>query len=919
MNVTTVTSCTGCGACFNKCAADAIKMELDAEGFYKPLVNNELCTECGLCVKICPELNPVFENNAKPECYAVMASDEIRMRSSSGGVFELLANYVLDKKGYVCGVAWMPGFAGVEHIIIDNYNDLAKLQGSKYVQSNTNSVYSDIEKLLKEGKFVLFTGCPCQVAGLKACLKKLNSNKLITADLLCHGVPSVKVYRKYLAEKHHSKEIIHFGFRDKENGWNCTTTTTYADGSKYTGNSSKDSFYRAFLRNLCLNQPCGACRFAVLPRQGDITLGDFWGVDEFNKDFNDQKGTSVVLINSKKGKSVFTKIRRKMKLVEKVPIEAPGKFNLIDHSSKHSPKRKGFFNRLDKAKLGVLVDRLLPPRRKGDVTSKLVPQKYDIGLVGSFNADNFGGLLSYYALYTLFTGWGYKVLMVNRPNCERDYYKKYVNSALYPDYAISRNYRDFLEMRELNGICRMFVLGSDQMLQMDVIKDTGDYPFLSFVYEKKPKIAYSSSFGHNILLGSPEENAKAAFYFKRFDYFSVREQSGIDLAKENYGLNAVVTLDPVLMSEKKQWTDLTKNLPDITSSPHIFSYILRPTYDKGDMLKYVAHSLLLEICAFSEVYINKNNQGMYWDIETFSAKFDERIKNLISANFVVADSYHGLCFALLFEKPFVIVMDRQTEKRGHDRFVHLLGLLNMRERLVYSIDELKNKPHLLESPDYTEINAILAKERDFSARWAKDAIQRCLAKKVCLTDFDEIINTIDQKFNSIERENTLRDIKLNALLNGIGFIKESSILKYLDKLALHKEKLAIFVVVKDTPGHNFTLDISNKMQSIGFQESLTDKHQHTYAAVMKGGQVIFEKLNPTGNKTICNTEIAGNNVDIVSMDYKNGNTGSIKINGNEYSINKRGINIVIYDLGQRCVIDSVCFDTHTRQQECYRL
>ena len=931
--VTTITSCTGCGACFNKCVLCAIKMELDADGFYKPIVNKELCTECGLCVKICPEVNPVFDNNTKPKCYAVMASDEIRMRSSSGGVFELLACQVFENNGYVCGAAWAKGFTGVEHIVVDNYNDLVKLQGSKYIQSNTNNVYNDVEKLLREGKFVLFTGCPCQVAGLKACLGELYySDKLITIDLVCHGTPSVKVFRKYLTEEHSSKKITNIGFRDKEYGWNCSTINiTYTDGEKYIGKSTKDSYYKAFLKNLSLNQPCGDCRFAVLPRQGDITLGDFWGINDYNRKLNDQKGTSVVLVNSNKGKKIFEKINKKMKLLKKVPIKAAAKVGLIERSSKHNLMRNKFFSRLDKVKLNILVNKLLTRKKKLTAIKTPGSQQYDIGLVGTFNAGNFGGLLSYYALYTLLTSWGYKVLLITRPNSMRDGYKDFVISELYPDYSISNNYENMLEMRELNSICRMFILGSDQMLQMDVIKGTGYYPFLSFVYEKKPKITFASSFGHNYLLGSHEENIKAAFYFKRFDYFSVREHSGINLVKENYGIDAVVTLDPVLMSEKKLWINLTKNFPEITHSPYIFAYIVRPTQDKGDMLKYVANNLSLEYFAFSEVYIDKDNQSMYWDVMTHTAKFDERLKYLMSANFIITDSYHGLCFALLFEKPFIIVMDRNTEKRGHDRFIHLLQLLNLQERLIYSIDELKNKIHLLESPDYLRIKTILMKERDFSANWAKDAIKSCLAKNTSLTDFDEIINIVHDELKSIKIVDTIRDKKLNALLNNAGLINRNSILKYmdvlasesniflyLDMLASHKKKMVIFIAVKDTPGYYFDKNISDKMHKIGFRESLIDRHQHTYVAVMKKGRIVYEKINNKGTKTDFHTKIVGNDIKIISMDYENGNMGSIKINGSEYSVNQRGINFVIFDLVHQLVIDSVCFDTHARHYDCHR-
>ncbi len=228
--------CFGCRACYNICPVKAITMQEDGEGFFYPVIDSSKCTSCGLCKNSCPSLekSETYNNNGKnPDCYAVMADDETRFVSSSGGAFTLIANYILEKGGYVCGAAFVG--QNVRHIIIDKKEDMYKLRGSKYVQSDTNTVYSQIKDLLKLDKFVLFTGTPCQVAGLYNFLGK-NYDKLYTVDLICHGVPPQKVFDVYLKETLQKDDVFaNCTFRDKKAGWTVHITTTTADGKTYFG------------------------------------------------------------------------------------------------------------------------------------------------------------------------------------------------------------------------------------------------------------------------------------------------------------------------------------------------------------------------------------------------------------------------------------------------------------------------------------------------------------------------------------------------------------------------------------------------------------------------------------------------------------------------------------------------------------
>ena len=232
IDVITHNQCTGCGACYNKCPVNAIVMKPDAEGFSFPSINSEQCIHCGLCLKTCPVFETKYENNPEPKCYAVMANDEIRKNSSSGGVFTLLAEWVLRQGGVVCGAAYSQDCYSVQQIIITKEEDCHKLRGSKYVQSENGEIYKKVKAYLDNGTPVLFTGTPCQVAAVKAYLEK-PYEKLYTLDLVCHGVPSPGVYQKFIEEqeKKYGSKAIQVTFRDKQfGGWNHSTKICFANG-----------------------------------------------------------------------------------------------------------------------------------------------------------------------------------------------------------------------------------------------------------------------------------------------------------------------------------------------------------------------------------------------------------------------------------------------------------------------------------------------------------------------------------------------------------------------------------------------------------------------------------------------------------------------------------------------------------------
>lgn len=304
--------CSGCRACEQICPQKCIEMYSDDEGFIYPNIIEEKCLNCGMCKTVCPiNKDTTFGLNLeKPIVYAAWHKDsEVLKKSSSGGIFSALAKCVLDKNGIVFGCSLDENFVA-NHIWVDNESNLYKLRGSKYVQSNTGDTYTKVKHLLKEGKYVLYTGTPCQIAGLKSFLRH-KYDKLITVDLICHGVPSPKVflaYIEYLEDKHKGK-VIDFKFRDKsKNGWSHTFLFKIYRNNRYLTRRSSgylSSYYYAFLNNMLQRPICYQCPYTTTKREGDITLADFWGIEKINPKIDASKGVSLVIINTKKGENVF--------------------------------------------------------------------------------------------------------------------------------------------------------------------------------------------------------------------------------------------------------------------------------------------------------------------------------------------------------------------------------------------------------------------------------------------------------------------------------------------------------------------------------------------------------------------------------------------------------------------------------------
>ncbi len=360
-NIIEKNKCTGCMACKNICHKNAILIVEDENGFQYPKIKKEKCINCGMCVKICPVINKLKTNQSNIDVYSCKNKNENeRMKSSSGGIFSLIAKYILKQNGVVFGAKFNENFE-VIHDYIDNEENLDDFRGSKYLQSQINDCFRKVKKFLQQDRKVLFTGTPCQVEGLLAYLGG-EHKKLYTQDIICHGVPSQKVWKKYLEYKRRQKgeDIIKINFRRKDIlGWNNYQINYVFNKQEENIHHNDDPYMKIFLRNLCLRDSCYNCSFKKIVRNSDITLGDFWGIEHIRPEINDERGISALIINTEKGKEIFENIKNKIEFT-KERIEDIIKFNsCLSVSTNYNNKREEFFKDLEETTFEELIEKYL--------------------------------------------------------------------------------------------------------------------------------------------------------------------------------------------------------------------------------------------------------------------------------------------------------------------------------------------------------------------------------------------------------------------------------------------------------------------------------------------------------------------------------------------------------------------------------
>lgn len=339
-----VEQCTLCGSCYNACPVDAISFKTPYLDFLYPAIDNSGCVGCDRCEKSCPILADKKEpESGYPIAFAARSRDEeARRKSSSVGVFYELASKILSEGGYVCGAVFDEHFH-VKHIVSNTQKDLYRMMGSKYAQSDMGMCFRQIKTLLDEGKNVLFTGCPCQVAGLRTYIGRKHPN-LLLVELICHGIPSDQMLQTYIGMqgKKYGSRLKEMEFRNKEKGWhNRSVRMKFANHRLYAETIGSDTYMKGFLGSIFLKPACYQCHFRNCAAGSDIVLGDFWGAEVEHTAEDDNKGLSAVLVNTEKG---FASLNKCMLMIVPTSVEKIVKYNMnLVQSAGKSPLRSEFY------------------------------------------------------------------------------------------------------------------------------------------------------------------------------------------------------------------------------------------------------------------------------------------------------------------------------------------------------------------------------------------------------------------------------------------------------------------------------------------------------------------------------------------------------------------------------------------------
>lgn len=563
--------------------------------------------------------------------------------------------------------------------------------------------------------------------------------------------------------------------------------------------------------------------------------------------------------------------------------------------------------------------------------------KQNVGIVGIYTVGNFGGALTYYALYNVVKNLGYNVLMIERPKnaphqpglCNIYIKDPYQNSEKAP---FCNNKR---EMHELNKKCDIFLVGSDQMFNDFLYHQFGEWVTLDWVDDNKKKIAYAASFGHDYIWQTDDTRSEMAFFMKKFDAFSVREESGVKICDEEFGVkNAQWVLDPVFLCDKKYYEQLINDSQAQFPEHYLGAYILDLNSEKQNIINKISQKLSLQPQIYSEMnYKDLKKNG--WTLPVLDSTFiNDRLKNIADSDFFVADSFHGICFAIIFRKNFIAIMNKN---RGASRFLTILSKLGLKDRLIESENDISKNPQLFEPVDYDSVYEKLNAEKDRCIKWLSDALADNHKKSYSDYDYWKKI-TDDHKLKLkllISQNNALQNqVELlseavvdlinippqhkKIILDKIQLRSISNIYDYLLTLQNIKDKYIIVMTVKDSIGLKTDDKLTMLLNMLGFNQPFDALPKLSgYIGIVNKGNTEFDIL-AKNKETELSAQINNLTFKIISKPYKHGNNASVIINDCEYVVNKRGMNFVVYHEETDTLIDSVVFDTNVSTMHCDR-
>ena len=704
--------CTGCMACVAACPRLAITVLEGRDGFLYPQISNDMCVDCGICFETCPTniKRDMIQNTV---CYAAQTDDDTRFQSSSGGIFSEIALDVLARGGVVCGAAFADG--KVRHIVAETPEELPRLRKSKYSQSDCSRIYEPLLAYLKSGREVLFSGTPCQCAGVRVLYP--NYPNLLVIDILCMGVPSQSLFDRYLHEEMAGDVIDNVDFRDKSKyGWTQNLVMSLSrNGKREQIDCSTSAFYSAFLDAYSIRESCTECPYAGKKRVGDLTIGDFWGIERIDSSITDGKGTSLLLVNTPKGEQLMNNIRGNLKLFREYDIKSGFQVNpILKYPTLVSSKRREFFEKIQNNTIQNTYE-------------MLKANKADCGIINYWWCNDNGAILTAFALQRLLQLNGYSSRLINVCGSDQyavrsrgissDFERKYLHTT---EQIVSEQ-----QFKTLNSSFTHFITGSDQVFRAEWVTNRW---FLDFVELPRNKIAMAASFGTGKLAVNKVRERQVQYLLRRFNSISIRELSGVKLCTE-LGVDAQYVIDPVFLIDPQNYVSILQNSSyHMGGRRHVFGYFRDMTEEKREQVEKVAAQRELDVFLADD-----------------ATPVEQFLFMIYNAEFVVTDSYHGLCFSLIFQKEYACYYNKL---RGNDRFETLIEVLGINtEKLLPENKGITVSSALQKKENWECINRNIQEQRVCGTQWLLNALNnpgeidiekmRAAERK---TEFDALIN-----------------------------------------------------------------------------------------------------------------------------------------------------------------------------------
>lgn len=689
----------------------------DDEGFIRACVDAETCIHCNLCNKVCPagagKLKPPSDFLA---AYAAWNASlpELKL-SSSGGIFSVLANRTLAAGGVICGAIY-DNNGHVYHTLVEDAAGLSRMRGSKYVQSEMRDCYSRIKEVLKENREVLFSGTGCQVAGLKAYLGR-ESSHLLTLEIVCEGTPSPGVWERHL---HHvcpnMAELHYLSFRDKAYGWTQTLVAEYTDIAgehrKIAIPAAKEPYIKAMHAAICQARNCYNCQFREGRSGSDILIGDMWALRTVAPEARPECGASVIICNSERGVQVVNEIKQHLGFCKSIsPLSATINNGYVYRAPVIDPRaREIFYNSYKQgAQLPEYIDQAMQ-------------QSNRVAILNHAGHCNYGSNLTSFALQEALRRMGYDARTVSLVPFKAEHPSQAAPFASFSEGVIrwTRPVYGPQTCTALNHEFDTFIVGSDQVWRYPKsrLRRFAEPAFyLDFAAPGKRRVAYAASFGIDRYQGPSAQVKRLGRALQDFDAVSVREEQGCQILKKQFGYDgAAVTIDPVFLLSRKDWQR--------------FSLAAEQEAQQGalcSMFFFFASAMQHTLAAYAE------QQGVVWqNLPENGASVMTWLRRIEYAGLVVTDSFHTLCFAIIFKRPFVVV---SSDSCGKSRMASLLEQLGLAERIIDmdDMDEaslLSSFTRIVETTiDYSLVEQRLAELADASREWLQQAMRKPVSQK----------------------------------------------------------------------------------------------------------------------------------------------------------------------------------------------